>query len=280
MKTRTSNTLSKGQTIAFILFISLFGFITTSSGQVEEAKKWNYSVGVGMATTPSYLGDDEYQLLLFPNFRVTYSDKFFASLLEGIGYNVIKTNTWRMGPIVKTHIGRFEDGTVPSSISGNKTEDLLGLGDVGFTLETGGFIEYTKGFISTKLEIRQGIGGHQGMIGELKSEIKSSFRIRKKSIYYALGPEIRITDSRFNNAFFGINQDQSSTSDFEVYDAKFGLLSYGLSGSFLIPINKKLSTIGFLRYSRLGDVASDSQLVSQNGSVHQTTVGLMLNYSF
>lgn len=249
-----------------------------SMGQQSSQTKWTYSVGLGMATTPSYLGDDEYQLLIFPHFGVKYGDKFFASFLEGVGYNLIKTNAWRIGPILKTNIGRFDDGTVPSSVTG-KTKDLVGLGDVGLTVESGAFIEYTKKSITTKLELRQGIGGHKGLIGEISTSYRGAFKLKKKVIYSVIGPEIRITGSNFNNAFFGINSAQSLNAELEVYQAKSGILSYGLSGSLIVPINEKLSIITLMRYSKLSKIASDSHLIQKSGSSHQYTFGFLLNYT-
>lgn len=259
------------------LIISLLLLHGQGLAQQKPESQWTYSVGLGMAITPSYLGDDKPRLLLFPNFSAAYGDRFSFSLLEGASYNLIKTHAWRMGPVLKTNIGRFEDGSLPSSVAGN-TSDLRGLGDVDATIEPGVFMEYARYSVATRLEVRQGIGGHKGMIGELKSEFRSTLRLRAKTIYYALGPEIRMAGSNFNNAFFGIDAQQALDTDLEVYEAELGLLSYGISGSLQFPMNEKLSAITFLRYNRLGDVASDSHLIRKYGSLNQTTLVFMLNY--
>ncbi|OEK04617.1 hypothetical protein BFP71_14265 [Roseivirga misakiensis] len=245
--------------------------------QQKPKNQWTYSVGLGMAIIPSYLGDDESRILLFPNFTATDGNKFFFSLLEGASYHLINTNTWRMGPVLKSDIGRFEDGSLPSSIT-NKTDDLIGFGDIDATIEPGVFIEYTKKSIATKLELRQGVGGHKGIIGELKSEYRGTLKSKLKSIYYSIGPELRFAGSNFNNTFFGINQEQSSNTDLAVFESESGLLSYGISGSIIFPINEKLSAITFLRYNRLGNVASDSHLIRQYGSSTQKTLVFMINY--
>lgn len=261
----------------YILIGMLFLYSQGLAQQTTE-KQWSYSVGLGMVVTPSYLGDDESRLLVFPNFSVAYGDKFFASLLDGASYNLIKTNTWRIGPVLKSNIGRLEDGTLPSSVSGSKTSDLIGLGDIDPTLEPGFFIEYTKSSITSKIEFRQGIGGHRGLLGELRSEYRNTFRIKTKSIYYSIGPEVRISGSNFNNAFFGVDKEQSLNTDLPVYETKLGLLSYGLTGSLVVPINERLSAIAFFRYTKLGDVASDSHLIRAHGSPNQSTLAFMINY--
>ena len=76
--------------------------LTPLSAQAQDAKTdkgWQLSVGAGVVAAPTYLGDDDYQLLAIPNVRLTYADRFFASPLEGIGYNVINPKGWRVGPI-------------------------------------------------------------------------------------------------------------------------------------------------------------------------------------
>ena len=264
------------------LLLLLFFLLLHYHGIAQQTKKmqWSYNVGLGTAVTPSYLGDDSYQVLIFPNFNASFGDKFSVSLLQGARYNLIKATNWRIGVVIKTNIGRYEDGTVPSSVSNIKTNDLIGLGDIDFTAEPGIVLEYTKKSITNKLEIRQGIGGHKGLVGELRSEYKNVYKLNKIHIYYSVGPDIKVSNSNFNNAFFGIDQEQSLNTDLEAYEAEQGLLSFGLGGTLIIPINQRLAYIALFRYNKLTDIASNSPLIRQHGSTHQGTMAFMLIYSF
>lgn len=281
MKTSTLSIFRSTHPISifFPLFLILLSG-PSSFGQSKADQEWSVAVGLGMAAIPSYPGDDTYQAVLIPSVQIQYGDRFFASLLEGVGYNVIHTDRWRIGPILKNHIGRYEDGTVPSSIIGDQTDDLIGLGDVGFTFEPGGFMEFTQKSIITKLEIRQGLGGHKGLIGELRTEYKGQFKLQKKRIYYRIGPEIRFANSRYHNAFFGIDAEQAANTDLDLYDAESGLLSYGLNSSLLVPINQKISILGFARYQRLGEILSDAPLLKRSGSSNQSAFGFLVQYTF
>lgn len=261
------------------LFLTLLLWRPCVSQETADSK-WSSSIGLGMANVPTYLGDNHYQVILFPNFRVTYSDRIFASLLEGIGYHAVKGNSWSYGPLIKYHVSRYENGAVSSKIGVDKTKELISIGDVVFTVEPGIFVQYSNRSINTKLEIRQGIGGHKGLIGELKSDYRSIFQLFGSPIYYAIGPQIKITDSDFNSAFFGIDQRQALETDLRIYDPKFGVLSYGLNGSLVVPLRRKLSMIAFAGYNRLGNVAAESDLILKFGSVHQGSFGLILNYTF
>ena len=261
------------------LFITLFLWHPCVSQETAE-NRWSYSLGLGMANVPTYLGDNDYQVILFPNFRIAYSDRIFASLLEGIGFHAVKGNSWSYGPIIKYQASRYKYGSITSKVEVEKTKVLNNLEDVAFTVEPGVFFQYSNKLIHTKLEIRQGIGGHNGFIGELKSEYRSIFRLFGRSIFYAIGPQLKIADTDFNSAFFGIDQKQALETDLGIYEPKFGVLSYGLNGTLMVPLRRKFSMIAFAGYNRLGNVATESDLIIEYGSVNQSAFGLILYYTF
>ena len=241
---------------------------------------WSYSIGVGAIAMPSYLGDDDIQILAIPIFSVTYSDRFFASLFEGVGYNILKNDNWRVGIVGKLDFGRKEDGSNPFIVGGDETNDLEGLGDVDDTFELGGFVEFTVHPITMKVEARQGVGGHEGLIGEVKVEYKDRGKIFQKPVYYAIGPEIKYADSSYHEAFFGVDARQSAASGLSRYTTDAGLLSYGVSGSIVVALTKHVSTLLFASVSQLGEEAADFSLVQERGSEQQGTIGLFINYRF
>lgn len=61
-------------------------------------------------------GSKNLSLSLFPDLRVTYRDVFFASVLEGVGLNLINDSGWRAGPLVKLRFGRDEDSHSSPSV--------------------------------------------------------------------------------------------------------------------------------------------------------------------
>lgn len=248
--------------------------------QDSTRTKWSYSLGMGTALTPSYLGDNSYQLMIFPNFRASYSTKFSFSLFEGVQYNFLNGSDWRIGPMVKYNFGRDEDGSNPLSIAGSETQDLVGLGGVDFTIEPGVFVEYKHEVVTSKFELRQGLGGHKGLIVEVKSQYRSMIKLFGNKMFYSFGPEIKVSNANYNNAFFGISAAESASTSMDQYEAEFGVLSYGANGSLVLPLSKQFSTIFFGGVSRLGDAGAKSNLVRKKGSANQFTLGLMLNYKF
>lgn len=247
--------------------------------QQNQNDGWQYIVGTGVLLSPNYLGDDSYQISALPNVQIKYSDKFFASVQNGAGYNVVNNNTWRVGPIVKYNFGRDEDGEGPFQIAGD-TDDLEGLGDVDGTVELGGFVEYTIRPISATLELVQGIGGHEGFVGNFQVSYAGQTRFMKLPVFFNFGPKLTFADSNFHDEYFSVNASQSAASGLSQYEADSGVLSYGVGGTAIVPFNQKVSAVFIANYGRLGSQSADSSLVEERGSANQGTIGAFINYSF
>ena len=242
---------------------------------------WNVAVGAGLLLGPSYLGDDAYQLSAVPNIRVSYGDDFFASVQGGVGYNAINKGVWRAGPIAAYHFGRDEDGGGgPFVIAGDDTDDLDGLGDVDGTIEVGGFLEYDTRPLTARIEIRQGLNDHEGLIGELSLRTGARLVVANQPVIIRVGPDVTLVDDAYNDTFFGVDAGQSAASGLDEFDADGGLLSYGLGSTVVVPFNDNVAAVTFLSYRRLAGDAADSSLVEDRGSPDQVTAGFFLNYSF
>ncbi len=241
---------------------------------------WTVAVGTGLILAPSYHGDDAYQLSAVPNVRLSYGDDFFASAQEGASYSLIKNGGWRAGPIAAYDFGRDEDGGGPFVIAGDDTADLDGLGDVDGTLEIGGFLEYDSRPLKARIEIRQGLNGHEGLVGELSLRTGARLVVADQPVIIRVGPNVTLVDDAYNDTFFGVDAGQSAASGLDEFDADGGLLSYGLSSSVVVPFNDHVSAVTFLRYERLAGDAADSSLVEDRGSADQEAAGLFLNYTF
>ncbi|MEX1250472.1 MAG: MipA/OmpV family protein, partial [Hyphomonas sp.] len=75
----------------------------------EPAEGWQVTVGAGSLYAPTYEGDDDYAVSVVPNIEFKYSDRFFASVQEGVGYNWIRSETLSAGPIGRVEFSRDED---------------------------------------------------------------------------------------------------------------------------------------------------------------------------
>lgn len=271
----------KTKTLIAITCVALLGASASAAAQTPEKNSgWQLTVGPGVIFAPSYLGDDEYRVRIVPNFSIKYEDRFFASVREGVGYNVINSNSWISGPVAKYDFGRDDDGSSMFAVSGDDTNDLLGLGDVDGTIELGGFIKYSRNSWSGSLELRQGIGGHEGLIGEVGVSYRGRLKMGGTPAMFSIGPKLVFASDNYNSAFFDVNTAQSARSGLAVYGSEGGLVSYGLQGSFIVPISNSVRLVTFGAINQLGSEISDSSLVSTRGSDTQATLGVTLNYTF
>ena len=242
---------------------------------------WNFTLGAGALYKPAFVGSKDYQVMAFPDIKVEYGDVFFASPFEGVGYNIIRTDEWRAGAIAKFDFGRTEDDDSPFRIAGDKTKALKGLGDVDATAELGGFVEYSLGSFSAMIELRQGVGGHEGLVGEVGLNYMGFIeRSEGKPIMYSFGPRASFADANYNKVFFGINQTQSTNSGLARYDADAGLVSYGIGGFAMMPISDSVSLGVFGGYDRLASEVADSPLIKERGDENQFMGGLRVTYEF
>lgn len=242
---------------------------------------WTTSFVFGIASTPSYLGDDDSQLTAFPDLRLEYGDRFFASLLTGIGYNVVRTEHWRAGPVVRYVFGRDEQDGNPLRIAGDEPTDLLGLGDINGSIEAGGFVAYESGPWKTKFELRQDIGeGHEGLVAQFETKLTGQVSVFGKPSYYSVGPEVLYGDASYNQAYFGITSQQSLTSGLSPFVADSGLVSYGLHGNIVRPLNDKWSLGAFGGYDKLANDVRFSPLIIERGDENQFIGGVFINYRY
>lgn len=270
------------------VIVSTLALAMTASLSVEVAAQrpgadggWEVSVGAGLILAPTYLGDDAYQLSAVPNIRVTYGDDLFASVQGGVGFNAIRSGSWQAGPIVAYDFGRDEDGGGgPFAFVGDDTDDLDGLGDVDGTIEVGGFIEYDTRPFDARIEVRQGVNGHEGLIGEISLRTGARLVVADQPVILRIGPDVTLVDDAYSDTFFGVDAEQSAASGLDEFDADGGFLSYGLGSSLIIPFTDHVSMVGFASYQRLAGDAAKSSLVEDRGSADQGSAGVFLNYTF
>ncbi|WP_409432861.1 MipA/OmpV family protein [Litorimonas sp. RW-G-Af-16] len=251
-----------------------------NSFERPDPNGWNVSVGGGALLSPNYLGDDDYALSLVPSIRVTKGDRAFASVEGGIGYAVIATDNFRAGPLAQVEFGRDEDGGGPFRASGDRTTDLIGLGDIDTSISLGGYAEFDFGKITASAKLGQAISGHDGLTGELGLRYKGRVQGNGPPIIYSFGPSLNFGDATYTNAFFGVTETQSAASGLGVYEASGGVTSYGVSTNVIVPMTRTVTGNIIAQYNRLtGDVA-DAPLVQQRGSVDQVFLGVIASYRF
>jgi len=268
-------------TLAFAVGTPVAGLAQTFPTAPETDQGWKLTLGFGLLASPKYYGDDDYQISPLPGIRVNYGDIFFASVNEGIGFNLIRSGNLRAGPILRYDFGRDDDGSSFFRISGGGTDDLVGLGDVDGTIELGGFVEYSLSQFEAYMEIRQGLdGGHDGVIGSARVDYKTTLRGFGPPAFFSVGPTVRFASSGYTGAYFDVNAVQSAASGLAVYDAGGGIVSYGLSAALTIPVSQTAAITAIASYDVLSGDVGDSSLVQQRGSRNQARFGVFTGFQF
>lgn len=234
------------------------------------------TVGAAPVYSPVFQGSKDYGFSIFPDLRIKYNDNFSASVPEGIRYNLVNKNGWEIGPIAKLRFGREEStGGSPFLISG-KTDALRGMGDIDAAVELGGFVQHSYEKIRTRLELRQGFGGHDGYLADASVRYIDRFG----TISYSIGPQVIYGSSDYMNTYFGINPIQSTRSGLAQYQAQGGIASYGIGGSATVPLYQNTAITLFGGYDRLGKESSESTLVEVRGNPNQLIFGMAFGYRF
>lgn len=236
----------------------------------------NITIGVAPVVAPAWEGSDEMTLSIFPDLRINYKDAIFASIPEGIGWNMVNEDGWKVGPLAQLRFGRDEDqGGSPFVITGG-SDALLGLGDIDAAVELGGFVEKQAGPWRGRVEVRRGFGGHEGVVadGSLVYQLRSGRTILSG------GPRATLASSDYINTYFGINAAQSQRSGLASYRAAGGLVSYGIGATVVRPLGRRSALTLFTGWDRLGGEAGQSPLVRERGQRSQFSLGVGYGYRF
>ncbi len=252
-------------------------------GAPESQASLRISIGTGLLIAPEFLGAKTYKVMVLPDVRLTYGDRISASIGEGIRYRLVQDGGWAAGPIARIAFPRNEDGSTQFQLAGVRSTALRGMGDVETTVETGLFVRKSWGDWSAGAELRRGLNGHQGLVGDLS--IDYGWRIPRD--YYAgrptllnLGLRSSFVDTAYNTAYFGINVGQSARSGLPQYRASGGLLSYGAGAALIAPLTRQVTLTAIANYTRLAGPSANSPLILMRGARDMVTFGTFLSYTF
>ncbi len=233
----------------------------------------NIRIGLGPVITPAYEGSDDHKVKAAPLISFRYRD------LIRVDNNQIKVNVFgseslfnsenfKAGPILRLDSGRDE----------SDSPDLLGLGDVGTSIELGLFASYTAGPVRARLRaLHDIISGHSGIrvLGDLGVAI---YRSDKVAVTGNLSTTW--TDSSYMSAFFGVTAAQALASGLTAFTATSGLKDISLAFGANYQVTDKWALVANAGYSKLLSDAKNSPIVSVQGSSSQFVGGLFAVYSF
>jgi outer membrane protein len=227
------------------------------------------TLGARVLGQPDYEGSDDWGFALRPIFglrRVGENDRFSAPD-DGIGIGLLDTGWLRAGPLVKFRGGRDQDDN----------RALRGLGDVGFAVEAGGFIElWPVEWLRLRADLRHGFGGHSGLMADAGIDVVGRFGQWTLSA----GPRVSWSDDEYAQRYFGVNVRQSLRSGYAVFTPEGGIRSWGVGAQAIYRWDDRWTSSVYVEWDRLVGDVTRSPIVAGFGSEDQITVGVGLSYSF
>jgi len=259
--------MDRSSRFALALLVATGCGIPVARAQEAEAPR-RTCVGLGPQLVPQYPGADSFGLRPFVDVSRTRGDTPFAFEApdESAGFPVLRGERLQFGPAIGFE-GRRRSRDVGGRLPG-----------VGFTVELGGFVQYAlNDALRLRIEARQGIGGHNGLIGVVGGD----YIVRDADRWLvSIGPRVTLSSARYNRAYFGVAAADALPAGLPAFHADGGVQAVGATAGVLRQLTPHWGVSGYAKYDRLVGDPGRSPVVRAFGSRSQPSAGLALTYTF
>jgi outer membrane protein len=220
----------------------------------EEAGNWSVKVGAGAFSAPDYTGSDELDTLLFPSIEATYKDVFFASVIDGVGVNLLRREPWGVTLSGQILMGRDSEGEIEGLES---IDDRLVPKLEAFT---------AAGPVSLHASV-MGDARRRSWEAGLQYIAQASART-----VYMIGGGARWNDAAWNDERFSVSPAEAARIGVDPFEAEASL-SEGYVEAALIHYPTPLYSVELaLEVSELTGDAADSPIVRDLGTTTQPSI--------
>ncbi|MEM1151775.1 MAG: MipA/OmpV family protein [Pseudomonadota bacterium] len=254
-------------------FVGIAALLLSTSAVAQE----NF-IAVGIGVEPEYLGSEDIKPTPFAAGRYDSGPVVFESRGIALAFDFVSPltdGTFAAGPVVGYRFGRDDVD--------NAVVDRLAKVDGSF--EIGGFARYSLFNLaiagdslsfeaSTMVDVSDGHGGLVVVPGA-----SYTFPITGR-LRTSVGVSANYGDGSFNDSFFSVDAPGSAASGLPVFDADGGFYSAGLSLTGSYQVTQRWGVLGIVQVDRLVGDASNTPIVTQEGSETQVFGGLAISYSF
>lgn len=155
----------------------------------------------------------------------------------------------------------------------------LDISKVGFGIEAGGFAQaWVNDNLRLRAELRQGIGGHDALTGEVAADLV--YRTPGDNLLLTAGPRLRWASGGYHRSYFGVTAAEALATGLAAYRPQGGLYAYGAVASAHVHVTDAIGIYGYGGYDRLTGDAARSPIVRAVGSRDQFSFGVGLSYRF
>jgi outer membrane protein len=220
------------------------------------------TLGLGPQIYPLYPGAHDYNIGPLPIFGLRRPGEpiVFGSADDAAGFGLLGYDSViNFGPAV-----RFQ---------GKRDEDDVGapVGNVGFTVEVGGFVNInpSRNF-RIRAELRRGVGGHKAWVGWLGADLIAR---DDQNYIFSIGPRVRWGNNRYNDTYFGLPTAIPASGLPAAYNPGGGVTAIGGIANFTHRLGRNWGLQAYAGYDRLVGDAADSPIVRAFGSRDQFSGG-------
>jgi MipA family protein len=231
---------------------------------------WTVSVGAGAEYKPDFEGAKRSMLSPVPIFSIRRagSAEQFRGPRDSASIALLDFGNLRAGPA----------GKLVAARKANNFVELNGLGDVNAAIELGGFVEYyAVDWFRTRAEVRQGFGGHHGVVADFSADVIVPVM---QGLTISAGPRFTWESTQATAPYFAITAIQAAATGLPAFNARGGAHSVGAGAQVSYRFNPQWEVHSYVEYQRLLGDAANSPLVAVRGSPNQTTVGIGASYAF
>jgi len=235
----------------------------------EPARKsMDVKVGLGVAAIPDYEGSKDYTAAPIPFVSFVEKSGMSAELLGNVlRVNVVPSNTWRFGPLVRYRAERDD-------VENERVDVMKKVDDA---IEVGGFAGFDINNWSLKVDVAHDTSGtYNGTVGG----ISLGYTWLANPWRFTLSGLSTFADDRYMQTYFGVDAANKGNSGLRDYSLGGGVKDVGASFLAGYKIDDRWGVIGALRYTVIVGDAADSPLVQDEGSEGQVLFGVLATYSF
>lgn len=219
-------------------------------------------VGAGGQVRPAYEGAKDYEF--GPAGFVTLHQLWLP------GYGTVKDGRpkegWSLGPSFRYLSGR----------DSNDYAQLRGLNEIDAAFEIGAKFAYTFGMFRPSVAVRQGFGGHNGIVGEAAFD---AVFYPTAATEFTIGPRASFANGEYMRTYFNVSPAESAKSGRPVYDAGGGIKGVGVELTGRYRFNEQWALVSSVTYEKLIGDAKNSPIV-RAGDDDQFSAELGLTYTF
>jgi outer membrane scaffolding protein for murein synthesis (MipA/OmpV family) len=220
------------------------------------------TLGIGAQAYPQYPGADNYGVGPMPIFDLRRPGQpiTYESADDGAGFGILGSDSViNFGPAIRLQNKREE-------------EDVgAAVGDVGFTVEVGGFVSiHPSRNFRIRAELRKGLGGHRALVGSLGADV--IFR-DDQNYFFSIGPRVRWADNKYHDRYFGVTPAVAGATGLAALDPDGGIYAVGGIANLTYRLGRNWGLQAYAGYDRLVGDAADSPIVRALGSRDQFSGG-------